>query len=105
MKIIRNNILPFRGFSAMNLFGILFVKGNSPVSEKTMNHEMIHTAQWKELWYIGFLLWYLIEWIIKMPTGDSYRNLSFEREAYENDKNLNYLEGREPFAFMNYLKQ
>ena len=26
MKIIYNNIIPFKGFKAMNLFGVLFVR-------------------------------------------------------------------------------
>ena len=54
MKIIRNKIIPFKGFKAINLFGILFVRGDSKINEKTINHESIHTAQMKELWYMGF---------------------------------------------------
>ena len=104
MKIIRNNILPFKGFSAMNLFGILFVRKNARLSEKTLNHERIHTAQWRELWYVGFLLWYPVEWIVRLPKGNAYRNISFEREAYANDDNLTYLETRKRFAFVKYMK-
>ena len=103
MKIIRNNILPFKGFSAMNLFGILFVRKNARLSEKTLNHERIHTAQWKELWYVGFALWYIAEWLIRLPKGNAYRNISFEREAYANDDNFTYLETRKRFAFMKYF--
>ena len=88
----------------MNLFGILFVRKNVRLDEKTLNHERIHTAQWKELWYIGFILWYLVEWIIRLPKGNAYRNISFEREAYANDDNLTYLETRRRFAFVKYLK-
>lgn len=39
MIIIRNNIIPFKGFSAINLFGILFVRKDAVISEKTINHE------------------------------------------------------------------
>lgn len=73
MKIIRNNILPFKGFSAINLFGVLFVRKNARLSEKTLNHERIHTAQWRELWYVGFALWYIAEWLIRLPKGNAYR--------------------------------
>lgn len=104
MKIIRNNILPFKGFSAMNLLGILFVRKNARLSEKTLNHERIHTAQWRELWYVGFFLWYLVEWIVRLPKGNAYRNISFEREAYANDNNSTYLETRKRFAFVKYMK-
>ena len=33
MKIIRNKIIPFKGFKAINLFGILFVRGDSKINE------------------------------------------------------------------------
>jgi hypothetical protein len=107
MRIIRNNILPFKGFSAINLFGILFVRKNARLSEKTLNHERIHTAQIKEQLYAFFYLWYVIEWMIRLiryrDSYKAYRNLSFEREAYANDDNLTYLENRKPFSFLKYL--
>lgn len=103
MKIIRNNFIPFKGYKAMNICGILFVRGDAKIDEVTLNHESIHTAQWKELWYIGFLLWYVIEWMIRLPKGNAYRSISFEREAYDNEKNLNYLKTRERFTFLKYL--
>ncbi len=55
MKIIKNSIIPFGNFKAINLFGIVFYKGKA-LSEKTLNHEAIHTRQMKELCYIGFYL-------------------------------------------------
>ena len=103
MKIIRNNFIPFKGYKAMNICGILFVRGDAKIDEITLNHESIHTAQWKELWYIGFLLWYAIEWLIRLPKGSAYHNISFEREAYDNEKNLEYLKTRERFTFLKYL--
>jgi hypothetical protein len=39
----------------------------------------------KEMLYIPFYLWYGVEWLIKLLCkGNAYRNLSFEREAYDN---------------------
>lgn len=29
MKIIRNNTIPVKGFKAINIFGVLFVRGNA----------------------------------------------------------------------------
>ena len=51
MKIVRNNIIPFKGFLIINLFGILFVRGDSYISPQKINHEKIHTAQMRELLY------------------------------------------------------
>src|SRR5678815_4332787 len=74
MKIIRNKYIPFKGFRAINLFGILFVRGNAKISEVTLNHEKIHTAQMKEMLYIFFYLWYVFEWIIRLfMKGNAYR--------------------------------
>jgi hypothetical protein len=103
MKIIRNNIIPFPGYKAMNLFGVLFVRGNARIDDITLNHEKIHTAQIKEMFYVFFYIWYSIEWLIRLPKGNAYRNISFEREAYANDRNLTYLENRKPFSFLKYL--
>ena len=103
MKIIRNNIIPFKKFSAINLFGVLFVRGNAIIDKKILNHEKIHTAQIKEMLYIFFYVWYVIEWLIRLPKGNAYRNISFEREAYANANNLTYLETRRWFAFMKYF--
>ena len=102
MKIIRNNIIPFPGYKAMNLFGVLFVRGNARIDGITLNHEKIHTAQIKEMLYVFFYVWYVIEWLIRLPKGNAYRNISFEREAYANDKDPNYLITRKRSAFLKY---
>jgi hypothetical protein len=104
MKIIRNNIIPFSGYKAMNLFGVLFVRGNARIDDITLNHEKIHTAQIKEMLYVFFYVWYVIEWLIRLPKGNAYRNISIEREAYTNDKNPNYLKTRKRYAFLKYMR-
>lgn len=45
MKIIYNNIIPFKGFKAINLFGVLFVRKDikTPMSDVDINHESIHS--------------------------------------------------------------
>lgn len=105
MKVIYNNIIPFRGFAAINLFGILFVRKNIILTDRMINHEEIHTAQMKELLYILFYVFYVIEWLIKLFKYGlkSYNNISFEREAYQNESNMDYLEVRKKFGFLKYL--
>ena len=104
MKIIRNKVLPFTGFKAINLFGILFVRKGAKMSEEDINHESIHLEQIKELLFILFYIWYLVEWIIKVvkyrDLGIAYRAISFEREAYMNQSNLEYLLRRQPFNWI-----
>lgn len=106
MTIIRNKYIPFSGYKAMNLFGVLFAKPNARIDDITLNHERIHTAQMKEMLYVFFYLWYVIEWIIRLfLKGNAYRNISFEREAYDNEGNVLYLESRKRFSWIKYLKQ
>lgn len=113
MKIIFNKYIPFKGFLAINLFGVLFVrnKGNglNPVlSKSTINHEKIHTEQMKEMGYILFYLWYIIEWLIRcvisvVIPSSPYYNISFEREAFANENNLYYISSRKHYNWLKYL--
>ena len=105
MKIIINNILPPKGFKCINLFGILFCR--KQLNKIDINHETIHTKQMQELLYIFFYLWYIIEYLVKLiiyrNTKLAYRNLSFEREAYNNQYNLNYLNNRKHYSWIKYV--
>lgn len=106
MTVIRNPFFPFPGYKAMNLFGVLFVRGNARINERTIRHETIHTAQMKEMWYVFFYIWYVIEWLIRLfMKGNAYRNISFEREAYTNQDDLSYLKNRKRFDFVRYLRR
>ena len=122
MKIIRNKFIPFPGYKAMNLFGILFVRGNAKIDEVTMNHESIHSRQFVELmvlfavvtvfirWWLpalapfAFYVWYVLEWLIRLfMRGNAYRNISFEREAYTNEANPEYLKNMKWGSWLKYL--
>ena len=105
MKIIYNNIIPFKGFKCINLFGVLFVRKGCFMNEKDLNHERIHTAQMKELLYVGFYVWYFVEWLIEIfhYGSTAYHTNTFEREAFANDDDLTYLASRKRFAWWKYL--
>ena len=107
MKIVRNNIIPFKGFKAINLFGILFCRKEAKIDDVTINHEEIHTAQMKEMLYIFFYIWYFIEWLIRlvmyMDSKMAYRNIAFEQEAYRNDKDMEYINNRKHYTWVNFF--
>ena len=108
MKIVENAFIPPKRFLAINLFGVIFIKyGNkNMVNERVIRHESIHTKQIKELLYIPFYFWYVLEWLvksIKYGMANSYYNISFEREAYSNDNNMDYLKNRKLFGFLKYV--
>lgn len=113
MKIVYNRFLPFRGYSVINLFGVLFVRKNPDGSiteptEVTLNHERIHTAQMKELLFVGFYLWYGLEYLfirlLHRKQVCAYMDVSFEEEAHGNECNLNYLQSRRHFAWTEHLR-
>lgn len=104
MKIIKNNIIPLKGFAAINLFGVLFVRKETKITAKLLRHEAIHAAQMKEMLYIFFYLWYVVEWIIRLlMKGNAYRNISFEKEAYKHQNELDYDKLRSRFAWLKYI--
>lgn len=74
-----------------------------------VNHETIHTKQMQELLYIFFYLWYVIEYLIRLiiyrNTKLTYKNISFEREAYQNQGDLDYLSNRKHYNWFNYIKK
>ena len=69
-----------------------------------LNHERIHSEQIKEMLYIPFYIWYVIEWFIRLfMKGNAYKNISLEREAYHNDRDFSYLSKRECYSFIKYM--
>lgn len=104
MRIIYNNIIPFEGFAAINLFGVVFARKEAyPLTPTQMRHERIHTAQMYELLFLGFYIAYFVEWLFRLVkqryTGqDAYRSISFEREAYAKQGKVTYLEQRKHYA-------
>ena len=93
-------------------FLILLVKYLDAIphaKKRIHNHEMIHIKQSRELlvifWYALYILNYIINWFIYWNHQDAYRNIIFERECYDNDANLNYINERKPFAFLKYFNR
>lgn len=108
MKIYYSKHFPPKGFAAINLFGVIIGrKEYGDLSKSELNHEKIHSRQIIEMLWVFFYLLYFVEWLIRLvqyrDSLTAYYNISFEREAYSNDKNLNYLENRKWYAFVNYF--
>lgn len=87
------------GACAMALFPFIILDDEKYRNDKYMiNHEKIHLRQQLELLILPFYIWYLIEYYKK-----GYMSVSFEREAYANEYDLNYLKKRKSFSFYDYL--
>ena len=109
MKIIRCKWFPPKGFCAITLVWVIVAREGSRITKKVVNHESIHARQQQEMFIVFFLLWYGLEFLIRLLQyrnwNDAYMNVSFEREAYANEDNMNYLNERYNFSWTDYLRK
>ena len=109
MKIVYCKHIPFRGYICMMICGLLIVREERKnlLTERIIQHERIHFEQQKEMLFIPFFIWYAFEWVYRMiqyrDSNLAYCNISFEREAKSNETNVDYLENRPTFNFLEYL--
>ena len=107
MIIVCQKLLKNTKINGITLFPFILLKKSEFKEDKIMiNHEKIHLRQQIELLVIFFYFWYVIEyyyWYIKLKNKHlAYRNISFEREAYAMEEDLNYLETRKFWSFWKY---
>ncbi len=97
------------GFAAaITLYPFILLREKSLLAnESLLYHEKIHLRQQLELALIGFYVIYILEYLIARLRGMShykaYRNISFEKEAYANEKNSEYLREKKYGSFVKYL--
>jgi beta-lactamase regulating signal transducer with metallopeptidase domain len=75
--------------------------------DSIINHESIHLKQQAELGIIFFYIWYFLEFCIRTVlignTDVAYRRICFEKEAYVNEDNLEYIKTRKFWSFLKYI--
>ena len=102
MRIIRNNIIPIKGYVAMAIKPFIFLRKDVDLTSYelviVMRHEKIHFAQQEELGLLRFLIMYLFYWV-----KYGYRRIPFEREAKFNEHNISYLQFRKPESYKRYI--
>ncbi len=108
IKLYRQRFVARMGYAGFSFFIFaFFAKAWDEVSPRLENHEAIHYWQQLEMLFVLQWLWYGIEYLVKRVKYKShdaaYKNLSFEREAYDNDDSLEYLKSRKRFAWIKYL--
>jgi len=108
MRLIISKFWVPKGFSGITVYPFIFARENYLRTHKTfVNHEKIHLRQQVELLIILFFIWYILEFLVRLiqfrNRKKAYRNISFEREAYANESNADYLANRKIFSFFNYL--
>lgn len=93
---------------AMAIFPFIIINNEYLRNNKTLiNHERIHLRQQAELLVIFFYVWYFTEFFFRIlqykTRQKAYEHISFEKEAYENEHNLDYLKTRKFWSFYKYL--
>ena len=107
MIFISKFLVP-KGYNGITMFPFIFLNDERLKQDKRLiNHEAIHLKQQLELLIIPFYIFYGTEFLIRLLKHrnwqKAYRNISFEREAYANEAQLDYLKQRTFWAFLKYL--
>jgi hypothetical protein len=94
--------------TAMALFPFMLFKDSAQKGHPILiNHEKIHFIQQLELLIVPFYLLYLIFYLINLirfkDHSRAYFNICFEKEAYANERNINYLPNRGLYAWLKYF--
>lgn len=107
--IVYKYLIP-KGFRGFTFFPFIFLSDKKDKSHAVLlNHEKIHIKQQLALLVVFFFIWYIIEFLMRLlqfkNRREAYYNISFEREAYANEKDLNYLKRRSLWNFLKYLNK
>jgi len=88
-------------FIAICLCGLIF--SVRKLSKTELNHELIHVAQQRELLYIPFFIWYVVEWLVLLvkyrDRMEAYSHIRFEQEAYRHQSDFTYLQRRKHYHY------
>ena len=108
MIVLVNSLLLRKGFNGITLWPFILVRSKGLKEDPVfINHEKIHLRQQLELLIVFFYIWYGLEFLVRLlqykNRYQAYRNISFEREAYKNDKDFNYLKTRRFWGFIRNL--
>lgn len=107
MWIVRNKYIPLKSYKAMSVWPFIFVRKEAQMDDATLTHERIHGEQQKELLIAGFLLWYGLEWLVRLiicrNAHKAYKMIGFEQEAYLNEQDRHYVDSRKRYAWMKYI--
>ena len=98
----------YKNYVGLSLWPFIILK-NDDLKDDTVliNHEKIHLKQQQELLIVFFYILYISEWLVRtlfyLDSYKAYQNISFEREAYDNERNLDYPDDRKAFGFLRYF--
>lgn len=107
MFLVVNKYLLRKKFVGITLWPFIVMKHEVLKEDKVfLNHERIHLRQQLELLILPFFVIYGMEYLVRLVQYRNaylaYRNISFEREAYQNESNLAYLKTKKFWSFFRF---
>jgi hypothetical protein len=106
-RLINALTLGSRSVNGLAIFPFIIIRSEIRGTAEalfTINHERIHIRQQLELLLLPFTICYILMYLWGLMRGmsrrEAYRNIIFEREAYRNMYNLEYLQERKKFSFL-----
>jgi hypothetical protein len=108
MFLIVNKYILRKRFVGVTLWPFIVMKDRALENDVVfINHERIHLRQHRELLVRPFYIWSGLEFLVRLlqykDRYKAYRNISFEREAYTNELDLDYLKHRSAWTFLRFL--
>ncbi|TXD85604.1 hypothetical protein ESY86_01825 [Subsaximicrobium wynnwilliamsii] len=108
MKVVVSKSMLPKGYLGITLCPFIVLKYKYLKSDAVfMNHERIHLQQQLELLILPFFIIYVMEFFLRLlflrNWSQAYRSISFEKEAYANDGNLDYLKSRPFWRFIKFI--
>ncbi len=108
MFLVSARYLVPKGYDGITVYPFIFLRHAALRNHQVfINHEKIHLRQQLELLVIPFFLIYGIEFLLGLLKyknwKSAYLNISFEREAYANEKSPDFLSSRPFWNFTRFF--
>lgn len=109
MIIVCQRLLKNTKINGITLYPFIFIKNPEDKQDRVLiNHEKIHLRQQLELLIVFFYILYIIEFyyhFFRLKNAHrAYHAISFEREAYAMENDMNYLKKRKLWNFRKFFK-
>jgi len=101
-------VVPGLPAQAMALYPFMLFKNSKlELDSRLIRHEQIHFKQQLELLIVFFYILYLLNYLINLVRfrnhDKAYFQICFEKEAYQNDHDLEYMKNRKLFSWIKMI--
>ena len=99
----------FNYYTGLSFFIFIWISKHTKDEVKLVRHEKIHFLQQVEMLFIFHWIGYAFFYLLSRSKGHghyiAYRYNPFEIEAFTHEHDVNYLQTRRSFAWINYVRQ